>query len=503
MRTFRSFVGLFLFCALLDGAAFAQKKPLPQNYIQQNKGRRPAQVSATLTRDLFFEELKTELERSYYPMIKQRAQRKIQADREVAFNFDPWTLTQSLKDTSKSTASPRYDELLATTNLKYEKPSGLKFETYVDFFQPTEMGIGSSRYSKNNYGFSVSQNLIDLFKKNSRQLTIELVDYQSRQTLLNKDKAYLGHVLNVVDWSYALFSSICKKVDLEKTIKSVEGTLAVGQVQRSARTISTTELLRIRTTYLNIKKQIDAIHKQIALAQSRFLQISDNAYARAVDLTKAPIQCEENIEAMKAIPVPDENEMDAMIKKHPAMLELSMSREIVKKQMESYHHSRNLKLNASLGYDKINNIPAIAPAYDQIYVALTLTYQFKDRLFDSQNKVYHEQFHAIGIDQKIEEQLLAQTLDDLVKTIRYNQMQIPLIQDSINNASQLLRIIETQQSIGQLDASAIDSAYQAQLTALSDMRDVGDAIFKATTKMGEIKSATIGGRLEKEKELDL
>lgn len=481
-------VNYFLIVALL----------LPcMSFSQKNRGRRPAQV--VYTRDIFFQEFKNELEKSLYPAVKQRAIKKNQADKEFAMSKDGWSLSESIRDTSKSVTEPPYGELLATTTLKYESPKGFTFQTYTDFFEPTKMSNASSRYSKNNIGFSLSQDLMVLFHKSQYQLNIELVDVQSRATVLNKDKMYLSHVLNVVEWSYNLFTSLCERIDLEKTIKTVEGTLAVGQVQRSARTISTTEMLRIRSTYLNIKRQLDANAKQIALAQSRFLYISDEAHARAQELSKGPLQCDDSVETLKAIPTPGEDEIANMVNKHPALLEISTNRDSLKKQIEIYRNSRSLKFSGSLGYDKINNQRDITLPYDQIYAAITLTYQFKGKEFEARSRVISEQYQILGVDMKIEDQVQFQILDDLVKTIKLGQSQIPVVQDSIANASQLLKIIETQQSIGQLDASAIDSAYQSQLAALSDMRRLGDSIYKAATKMDEIRSATIGGRTEKVK----
>ncbi len=468
-----------------------------QTYLFAISGRdrRPAQ--SIYTRDLFYRQLKSELEKSFFPLLKQRAQQKIIADKELAASKDPWSISQSLKDTSKSTSEPRYSELLATTNLKFENPKGFVFQSYVDFFDATQLNASSSRFARNDFGFSFSQDLMTLKKKTQYQFNIELVDIQSRATLASKDKGYLAQVLNMVDMSFTLFSSLCKKSDLEKALTTVQGTLAVAQVQRHARTISTTEMLRVRSTYYNVKRQVDAINKQIVLTQDRFYQISNSAFQRAVEMSKGPLQCDESVEDLKNIELPTDEEVDSIVNRHPAFQELWINRDAIKKQLEAYRNTRNLKLNASLGYDQINNEARITPAYNQVYVALTLTYEFKGKEFESRNKVYFEQLHGLSVDQKIQEQALIQQLDDLIKTVRQSQNQIPMVQDSITNATQLLKIIETQQSIGQLDASAIDSAFQSQISALADMRDLGDSIYRAATKLSELKEATAASPAEK------
>ncbi len=490
----KAFAKCILSLILFSGSiASAQKAP-----AGGTAARKPAQASvpALIDRESFYLEMRNELDKSLKGTVHNRVEKNVKLDNLLAASQDPWSLTWTNKGTetmyeyNAANDAPPLRDLTSTLTLKYENQKGFSAQVYGDYYDNRELGEAQvTRYSRSNYGVTLSQDLVAIFKKSAFTLNAELTELQGKSKMISGEETYLNEILKVVDSSFTLYSSLCKRQDLEKVYAMAKETLKTGEAQHAARTISTRDFLRIKGTFLGIQRQVESTNYEIHTNQEEFLPISESARDKAIALSSAKLKCEDDVSQVKGGSYPSKQEIDEMVKKYPSVLSLELSKEQIKKKFETFRTNRDVKVNLSAGFNKTNNEYRGQPRYDQSYVGITVTYQFQGDLYNTYKQSVAEQFQDVSIQQKQTISNVDQYLNQLYSQIEFQMSQVPLIQDSIVNATRLLKIIETQQSIGQLDASSIDSAYQAEIQAQGEKRTLLASISSVSLKLSEIKKA--------------
>ncbi len=452
-----------------------------------NASKKERDLSRRMDRESFYEELKNEMEKSLQKVQYSRVEKAVRLENELAKSQDPWTISNNIKWTNYNT-NPRLQETTDTLTLKYENQNGFSFQVYGDAYTSSPFP-NSGRYSKGNYGASLTQDIMSWFRKTSFELNQEITELSGKSKLISNEATYLSTTLKLVDWSYQLFSALCKRKDLDRILKMAQETLKTSEVQQAARTISMRDLIRIRSTYIGVQRQISSADYEIQSAQNQFATLSPGSYEKAKSLSSGSLFCEDDLEKLKSAGYPSKQEIQAIVAKHPTILSLDLSKENLKKKFELYKTSRAVKVSLSAGWDKTNNTNGVAPT-DQGFVGLAITYQFQGDYYNSYKQQVAEQFQDISVQQKIAQQELAQYLGSIFDQIEFQKSQIPVVATMIDNAEKLIKIIETQQSIGQLDATAIEAAVQGQIGAQSEKRTLWSQISSNALKITEIKKAS-------------
>lgn len=448
-----------------------------------------AQINRKVDREGFYDELKNEFEKSLKKVEYQRVEKSVKLENELAKTQDPWTLSNAVK-WSDYTVYPKFQETTDTLTLKYENQRGFSFQTYIDYYNSSEFpNYNQARYSRNNYGASFSQDIFMWFRKTAFDLNQEITEISGKSKLFANESSYLGDILMIVDWSYQLFSSVCKRKDLDRILKLAQDTLRTSEVQQAARTISMRDLLRIKATYIGLQRQIASADYEILSAQGQFAAISQASFEKAKALSSAALFCEEDLEKLKSSAAPSRQEMLTLIAKHPSMLSLEVSKESLKKKFDLYKTNQNHKLTLTGGYDRTNNVEYRDP-YDQKFIGVTWSYNFQGDNFNAYKQTIAEQFQDLSVQQKVVQLELSQYLNSIFDQIDYQRSQIPIVSEMILNAERLISIIETQQSIGQLDATAIESAVQSEIQSQSEKRSLWSQISSNALKIAEIKKAS-------------
>jgi hypothetical protein len=442
-----------------------------------------------MDREVFYEELKIELEKSLKKTEYSRVEKTVKIENELAAAQDPWSLTNSTQWTNYG-AYPRWEDTLNKLTLKYENQNGFSFQTYVDYYNSTQFPNASTgRYSRSNYGISFSQEILSWFNKTAFEINQEITELSGKSKLVAAEGTYLSETLKVVELSHQLFSALCKRKDLDRILKMAEETLKTSEVQQAARTISMRDLIRIKGTFLGVQRQISSADFEIQSAQNQFSAIAPAAQEKARLLSSRDIFCEDNLEKLKSTGYPSRQEMVGLVAKHPAMVNFDFSKDSLRRKFDLYKTNRSFKVTLTGGWDKTDNVEVRDPS-DQGFVGLTLSYQFQGGSYDAYKQSIAEQFQDVSVKQRLTQLELTQFLNSLFDQIEYQKSQIPVVVSLIDNANKLIKIIETQQSIGQLDATAIESAVQSEIQAQSEKRSLWSQISSNALKITEIKKAS-------------
>ena len=164
----------------------------------------------------------------------------------------------------------------------------------IDF--PTIFNLPKYIYFVNN---DFNSSIFSFFKKTPFELNQEIADISGKAQLVSSENTNLNDLLKLIDMSYQLYASICKKNDLEKVYEIGKNTLEVSEVQQSARTISTRDYLRIKGTFLSIQRQLASAEFEIQAAQKQFSTISNESFEKAKSLTKEKLKCDEDLKSLE------------------------------------------------------------------------------------------------------------------------------------------------------------------------------------------------------------
>jgi outer membrane protein TolC len=441
----------------------------------------------TYSREAFYLDAKAELEKSLKKVVHSRVEKTVKLSLLLSGAQDRWSLTNTLKGT-EATFDPKYREYTSTTTLKFADQNGFSFSTYADLYDNSAWQTRSTRDSHTNLGFNFSQELISGWSRSKFAADQDLAKLEGEGRLLSADGNYLNETLKVIDLSLGLYSTYCKKKDLEKLHGFAKETLKITEVQHAAKTISTRDLLRIQETYNNMLKQMQAIENEIKNYENGFSGISVEAFNLAQKIEKSNLICEENVANVNKVEYPDRGKIPEILKKHPTMRSFEIQKDSTKKQMEIYKIQRRPSLALQSGMERAFNVNTSGnnPPYNNYYVGLNFSYQFQGDQAQYYKQTLAEQFTDISIAQKQTQMDLGNYLASIYDTIEYSKAQIPLAQKSLENSSRLLKIIQTQQQIGQLDATAIESAYSSYSSAIANIREIVSQVSSNALKLNEI-----------------
>ncbi len=457
----------------------------PSNY-KAPATRRIASIGAYSREDFYIDE-KAELEKSLKKLVQLRAEKTAKLSQRLTASSDPWTASQTLKS-SHTYLDPYSRSVTGQTTLKYSGVEGFVFQTYIDSYDSNFFGKGdTSRYSHNNYGFSLSQDLVALFGKSKYDFDVESAELQTKTKIISAESTFLSESLKLIDATNGLFSAYCKKFDNEIIFNQAQETLRVSEIQHSAKSITTKDLLRIQDTVLSLEKQKKSIEYEIMGQENFFATVSPEAYELARKLASVKVYCEENTDSLSKLKYPEKTEILEMVKLYPSLISIELSKESLKKQLELYNIQKKPAFSINLGQDRINNVANNKEAYNDNYVGVTFSYQFHGE----QNSIYKQVLAEQQVDLNISQKQSTFDIQNYLVGL-YNQLdnylnQLPLSKRSTANAADLLKIIQTQQSIGQLDATAIDSAYSAYSQAISSEREILAQVTALVVKLNEIK----------------
>lgn len=457
----------------------------PSNY-KAPPTRRIASIGAYSREDFYIDE-KAELEKSLKKLVQLRAEKTAKLSQRLTASNDPWSASQTVK-TSHTYLDPYSRTVTGQTTLKYTGVEGFVFQTYIDSYDSNYFGKGdTSRFSHNNYGFSLSQDLVALFGKSKYDFDTESAELQTKTRIISAESTFLSESLKLIDATNGLFSAYCKKFDNDIIFNQAQETLRVTEIQHSAKSITTKDLLRIQDTVLSLEKQKKSIEYEIIGQENFFATVSPEAYELARKLASVKVFCEENTDSLSKLKYPEKAEILDMVKLYPSLISIELSKESLKKQLELYNVQKKPAISINLGQDRINNVANNREAYNDNYVGLTLSYQFHG----DQNSIYKQVLAEQQVDLNISQKQSTFDIQNYLIGL-YNQLdnylnQLPLSKRSTSNAADLLKIIQTQQSIGQLDATAIDSAYSAYSQAVSSEREILAQVTALVAKLNEIK----------------
>jgi hypothetical protein len=282
---------------------------------------------------------------------------------------------------------------------------------------------------------------------------------------------------------------ICKKRDVEMMLRLATETMRVAEVQQAAKTISMGDLLRIKETILRLQQNQSANDHSIQTAILQFGQISPRAEAYAKSLESIPINCEVSLEDAEKLKLPDKNQLQEIISLHPNLKSLEIKNNVSQKSLESYSAKRRPVFSINTGADQFNSRSPADP-YQHLYVGLNFSYRFKGD---------EDKYQKIALQQQITDLSIAraQTLMDLTSFINqlYEQMkfqvsQIPLVRQISENSSQMVKILEARQQISQVDASAIESVFNAYTQSVGSQRELVTELASVELKISEIQKVT-------------
>jgi hypothetical protein len=449
--------------------------------------RAPAQEQVP-NREIIYNQLKDELEKSLKRIVQVRAANSANIRTLLKKAEDRWSVNTVTK-ASGYLFSPNYNEQSLISKLQYVTKSGFQFDASVDLYEPSQWGRVSGRNSPFNYGLAVSQDLIQFFGKSNFQREVEIDEMEARDRVVTSNAEYLQEILKLIDLSHSYFLKICKKRDVEMMLRLATETMRVAEVQQAAKTISMGDLLRIKETILRLQQNQSANDHSIQTAILQFGQISPRAEAYAKSLESIPINCEVSLEDAEKLKLPDKNQLQEIISLHPNLKSLEIKNNVSQKSLESYSAKRRPVFSINTGADQFNSRSPADP-YQHLYVGLNFSYRFKGD---------EDKYQKIALQQQITDLSIAraQTLMDLTSFINqlYEQMkfqvsQIPLVRQISENSSQMVKILEARQQISQVDASAIESVFNAYTQSVGSQRELVTELASVELKISEIQKVT-------------
>lgn len=474
-----------LFCSLIVHGANGKSSHSLYRAVEKKTQVRKINSEVPYSLNAFYVDAKVELEKSLKKVSLIRVEKSVKLSKLLSAAEDPWTLTNTIK-TSESTFEPKYKEHTSLTKLKYLNQNGFGFSTYVDLYDNSAWLIRSSRDSHTNLGFNISQELLSGWSRSKFAAEQEIEDLKGQGRIQEGKSSFLNETLSVIDLSHSLYTAYCKKKDLEKLNEYAKETLRITEVQHSARTISTRDWLRIQETYNNMQRQIQANSYEIKSYESKFSVISNDAYMLAKKLNQMTLACEDGVNNINKITYPSRSNLSELLKNHPGLKGIELQKDAAKKQVEIYKIQRRPSWVLESGFERIHNVTAGNPSYNNYYVGLNFSYQFQGDQAQLYKQSLAEQFADLSLSQKQRHMDLNNYLTGLFDQIEYNISQVPLAQKSLENSAKLLKIIQTQQQIGQLDAAAIESAYTSYTTSMGQIREIWSQVSSTALKLSEI-----------------
>lgn len=453
--------------------------------------RRPANVilsqEGAINRSQFIAAARSELDKSLAKTRQTLVTKKAEINNLMADAYDPWSasLTAKHKQYSLITGYAEGSSVLALT---YSNPQGLSIQAFGDYFEPTDWGVISARTSVFNYGATLSQEVISGWGRSAYHKNRQAVAAEGLAQEAAAEAAFLSQVLSIVDTSNKLFSAQCKLRDMKQLMMLTEKSLEISRIQRAARTISSRDQLRIAEAHLNIERQVMATTYEIETLINSFAGISEAAEKSVRGIEFERFDCENEVESLSHVkPVP-RAEMVEISRRHPSLLNLELQRQAVAEKTETFQIKRRPSLQVQAGYTRVEDRAPSRP-YDDYYVGLSFTYQFQNDQYDSQIKSMNLESRSLLVQEKQAALDLASFIGRLYAQLDYLMRQVPVAQKSLGNTRQILKIIQTQQEIGEMDASAVESAYSGYLNSIISARELWAETVSLTQKLEEIKAS--------------
>lgn len=201
----------------------------PSNY-KAPPTRRIASIGAYSREDFYVDE-KAELEKSLKKLVQLRSEKTAKLSQRLTTSNDPWSASQTVKS-SHTYLDPYSRTVTGQTTLKYTGvEEGFVFQTYIDSYDSNYFGKGdTSRFSHNNYGFSLSQDLVALFGKSKYDFDTQSAELQTKTKIISAESTFLTESLKLIDATNVLFSAYCKKFDNDIIFNQAQETLRVTEI---------------------------------------------------------------------------------------------------------------------------------------------------------------------------------------------------------------------------------------------------------------------------------
>lgn len=266
----------------------------------------------------------------------------------------------------------------------------------------------------------------------------------------------------------------------------MQQTMNVAEIQLAANTIGMQDYLRINDLFLSFQKGTETIHKQIFDVENYFQSIDNDLSSFVKSLAQKNLYCQDIIN--KAFQNENNNSLkvDYLIHQHPKIMSLDLQKESLKKINLLYKASRWPSLNI---YTELDNYAYrnSTGTINNAQAGFVISYNFHGESFDAQTTFYNRKIQLLDLQKK---QSIADTTYELTQAHDSMMTQLklyPLIKKSIDNASEMVKIIQTQQAVGMINADAIYSAYSNYSNALESAKDIWLVYKIAELKLNNIK----------------
>jgi outer membrane protein TolC len=445
-------------------------------------------VERAMTRTEFLKIIKSEFSTSPSKLRKELASLRAQINNTLAVVYDPWTVDLNSRY-QEYTFLEKYNETSGSMKFGYLSPKGFQFQVFGDYFDPSEAGIMSSRTSELNYGLSLSQELLNGFGSDRYFRDIEATEKDGMAEMANAEATYLNQLLDLVEAGSSLFSAQCRMGDLNKLYAISRESLKASQIRRSAGTISVRDHLRIAEASLNVERQILAAEFEIASLLNRFNTIARRTRTKVDAVLKSGFECEDDVEALNQLQYTNRDKMVKVILAHPSLMSLELQKEANGKRLESFQVQNRPSLKIETSYTKVQEKAPIEP-YDDYYIGISFSYRFRDESYKSREENFNLEKRRILIEKEQTRLDLESLIYNIYDRLEYLKKQIPVANQSLINNKRILKIIETQQEIGELDATALEIAFSNYISSVNSIRDIWAQTASLVQRLNEIEAST-------------
>lgn len=321
----------------------------------------------------------------------------------------------------------------------------------------------------------------------------ELRQIQAQAPVLEASKRTLEQQLLIVERATMIFSDLCKLSDLQSVTTGVRTSLLAGRQKFATKTGTAREFLVLKEVMNSFLRRIEEFKSRIAETEYMLSRIDESLGEITRKLIETGADCRSAEPSKVAIKTPSAESLRSIAQNLPFNSELELQKNIASKDLSVAKSIRRPSLVPFVGVESQSILEPRAEPIQGITAGINLRYDFPGDDNSFNERAIVERISLAGLRQKIQINDTVFMFRSIYRDIEQQIALLDMVDTSIQNSKQLLRLLDTQQAIGVTDASAASSAYinfaEGLIARREVWRNVQTGIDRLTVYRSQVKGS--------------
>jgi hypothetical protein len=287
----------------------------------------------------------------------------------------------------------------------------------------------------------------------------ELRQIQAQAPVLEASRRTLDQQLLLVERATMIFSDLCKLSDLQSITTGVRTSLLAGRQKFATKTGTAREFLVLKEVMNSFLRRIEEFQSRISETEFMLSRIDESLGGVVRKLIETGADCRSAEPSKVAIKAPSAESLRSIAQNLPFNSEFELQRNIATKDLSVAKSIRRPSVVPFVGVESQSILEPRAEPIQGITAGINLRYDFPGDDNSFNERAIVERISLAGFRQRIQINDTVFMFRSIYRDIEQQMAMLDMVDTSIQNSKQLLKLLDTQQAIGVTDASAASSAY--------------------------------------------